>query len=130
MSRERATKPKRDWPETPEPGDDPALDAAMAALRALDRATPIAAPPKVERAAQDLSIGMGNASGYAEGVPVATAAPRITVSRIKLDLPSELPAETAMGEIATRAGGGRARAIVIGSVVLAVIAVVIGWRAF
>lgn len=85
---------KRAWPRTQKLGEDPALDAAAEAYTARDSELGI----REERPAQDLSIGMGNASAYVAPAEVPAAmvpssasegAPKVEVAMA--DIPRALP---------------------------------------
>jgi hypothetical protein len=83
---------KRAWPKTQKLGEDPALDAAVAAYKALDKDLSVAEEPPV----QDLSVGMGNASAYVgptevkpASVPAATDAAKVEFGMA--EVPRALP---------------------------------------
>jgi hypothetical protein len=85
-------KSKRELPKVVKPGEDPELDKAVAAFKALETETFSEPPP-----AQDLTVGMGNASEHVgpvtlPDVPVgATEADAAKVELGMEDVPRALP---------------------------------------
>lgn len=96
---------KRQRPRTQRLGEDPELDAAAAAYRALGQE-----PAEEEPPVQDLSIGMGNASAYmapvevkAAKVPAKSEAADARPAKVEValgDVPCTLPAGSRTAETA------------------------------
>ncbi len=92
---------KRVRPKPQKLGEDPDLDAAVAAFKALDTDLAVDEAPPV----QDLSVGMGNASAYVAPtevkvarVPAAGDSPKVEFGMA--DVPRELPEGNPMRETA------------------------------